>query len=108
MTVAGIDPAAVDPGTVELIDVRDRERYEEGHIPGAESVPLDDLEDVVDRREWSDEVVVACSVGETSRQATRLIDAYAEDATVASMSGGYEAWDGSVVATGTDAATDPD
>lgn len=94
MTVTEIDPADVDPETAEVIDIRDRDDFEEGHIPGAENVPLDDLEDVVDDREWSDEVVVACYVGQTSQQAARLIDAYADDATVASMAGGYEAWDG--------------
>ncbi|WP_227378015.1 rhodanese-like domain-containing protein [Haladaptatus halobius] len=94
MTATKIDPDDVDPATADVIDIRDADNFKEGHIPGAENIPLDDLEDVVDEREWGDEVVVACYVGQTSQQAARLIDAYADDATVASMSGGYERWDG--------------
>lgn len=94
MTVTEIDPDNVDPETADVIDIRDADNFAEGHIPGAENIPLDDLEDVVDEREWDDEVVVTCYVGQTSQQAARLIDAYADDATVASMAGGYEEWDG--------------
>src|SRR5262249_8970076 len=31
-------------GTVTVIDVRPREEYEQGHLPGAVSVPLDEIE----------------------------------------------------------------
>ncbi|MFC4549326.1 MULTISPECIES: rhodanese-like domain-containing protein [Halorussus] len=94
MTAGEVEPEEVDPSTADVIDIRDADDFAEGHIPEAENVPLDDLEDVVDDREWGDEVVVACYVGQTSKQAARLIDAYADDAAVASMAGGYERWDG--------------
>lgn len=96
MTVTEIDPNEVDPETADVIDIRDADNFVEGHIPGAENIPLDDLEDVVDDREWGDEVVIVCYVGQTSQQAARLIDAYADDTTVASMAGGYEDWDGTL------------
>lgn len=96
MTVTEIAPEDVDLDSANVIDIRDPDNFQEGHIPGAENIPLDDLEDVVDEREWGDEVVVACYVGQTSRQAARLIDAYADDATVASMAGGYESWEGTL------------
>ncbi|HXH06186.1 MAG TPA: rhodanese-like domain-containing protein [Vicinamibacterales bacterium] len=38
-----------DRGAVLVVDVRSREAYDEGHIPGALSVPLDDLEAQIDR-----------------------------------------------------------
>ncbi|WP_266080651.1 rhodanese-like domain-containing protein [Haladaptatus caseinilyticus] len=94
MTVEQIDPTDVDTEIADVIDIRDEDSFAEGHIPGAENVPLDNLEEVVDEREWNDEVVVACYVGQTSQQAARLIDAYADDVIVASMSGGYKKWDG--------------
>ena len=37
--------AALQRDDVTLIDVRDRESYAEGHIPGAISVPIDELEE---------------------------------------------------------------
>lgn len=90
-----IDPADVEAEradeSVDVIDIRDPEAYAEGHIPGAENVPLDALEDVVEDREWAETVVTACYIGETSVQAARLIDAYS-DSEVRSMAGGYEDW----------------
>ncbi|WP_224332763.1 rhodanese-like domain-containing protein [Haloprofundus halobius] len=77
----------------DLVDIRSREDFADAPIDGAENVPVDELESVVEEREWADEVVVSCYVGETSVQAARLIDHYADDADVASMAGGYEAWD---------------
>ncbi|WP_224270119.1 rhodanese-like domain-containing protein [Haloprofundus salinisoli] len=78
---------------IDLVDIRDREDFEDAPIDGAENVPVDELEAVVEEREWADEVIVSCYIGETSVQAARLIDHYADDAEVASMTGGYEAWD---------------
>ncbi|WP_101295502.1 rhodanese-like domain-containing protein [Halegenticoccus soli] len=77
----------------DLVDIRDADAYDEAHIPGAENVPLDDLEDAVDDREWADEVIVACYVGESSVQVARFLDART-DAEVSSMAGGYDAWRG--------------
>lgn len=34
-----------DPGTYNLIDVRQPKEYEQGHLPGAVLVPLAELED---------------------------------------------------------------
>jgi rhodanese-related sulfurtransferase len=34
-----------DAGDLVLIDVRDRASYQAGHIPGARSIPLDDIDE---------------------------------------------------------------
>lgn len=90
-----IDPADVEDErgeeSVDVIDVRDPDAYAEGHIPGAENVPLDELENVVDERDWAETVVTACYIGKSSVQAARLIEAYS-DSEVSSMTGGYEDW----------------
>jgi thiosulfate sulfurtransferase len=93
-----IDPDEVKRrrSDLDVVDIRDANAYADGHIPDAENVPLDELEDVVDAREWGDEVVVACYIGESSVQAARFVDHYV-DGEVASMAGGYEEWDGDVV-----------
>ena len=78
---------------LQVVDIRDADAYADGHLPGAENVPLDEVEGAVETRDWDDEVVVACYIGESSVQAARLSDHYS-DADVASMAGGYEAWDG--------------
>lgn len=77
---------------LQVVDIRNPDAYESGHIPGAENLPPERLETVVEDRDWNDEVVVACYVGESSVQAARLIGHYS-DAEVASLAGGYESWD---------------
>lgn len=80
---------------VQVVDIRPREAYDAGHIPGAESVPFDEFTTEIDTREWRDDIVVACPIGQSSRQAARLLEAYEgvpEDARIANLDGGYEAW----------------
>ena len=85
---------------VQLIDIRDTEAYEEGHIPEADNIPLEELGDRAEENEWvrneGDEIVVACYIGETSVQAARMLEAYegTGNATVSTMVGGYEDWSG--------------
>lgn len=86
--------------SIQLIDIRDTEAYEEGHIPESENIPLDELGDRAEEIEWgtddTDEIVVACYIGETSVQAARMLEAYegTGNATVSTMAGGYEEWSG--------------
>ncbi|AGB33459.1 Rhodanese-like protein [Natrinema pellirubrum DSM 15624] len=77
----------------DLIDIRDDEDYAEGHLPEAEHLTIDELEDTVVDRDWADDVVVYCYIGQTSVQAARLIEEYGDAERVASMAGGYDAWE---------------
>ncbi|MGQ3412634.1 rhodanese-like domain-containing protein [Natrinema sp. LN54] len=77
----------------DLIDIRDDEDYAEGHLPEAEHVTVDELEETVVDRDWADDVVVYCYIGQTSVQAARLIEEYGDAERVASMAGGYDAWE---------------
>jgi len=77
----------------DLIDIRGDEDYAEGHLPEAEHLTVDELEDAVVDRDWADDVVVYCYVGQTSVQAARLIEEYGDADRVASMAGGYDAWE---------------
>lgn len=99
--------AEIDAGTlrerleagerVQVVDIRQEAAYHEGHIPGAVNLPLERFARDVDAVDWGEEIVVACPIGESSKQAARLLAAYegvAEGATVANLSGGYRAWDG--------------
>ncbi len=77
----------------DLLDVRDEEAYDDGHLPEAEHVTIDELEETVVDRDWADDVVVYCYIGQTSVQAARLIEEYGDAERVASMAGGYDAWE---------------
>lgn len=81
---------------VQIVDTRQPEDYEAGHIPGAINIPLDELPKRVEEVDWGDDVVVACPIGQSSIQGARLIESYEgveEDAEIASMAGGYAEWD---------------
>lgn len=80
----------------EVIDIRDEETFQLGHIPGAENLPFYRFVSEVETRAWGDEIVVVCPMGESSLQAARLLESYegvGEDATIFNMEGGYSAWE---------------
>ncbi|WP_049983363.1 rhodanese-like domain-containing protein [Halorubrum sp. BV1] len=87
----------VQAGDIRVIDTRSPEQYERGHIPGAINVPLGDLPSRISDIDWDDtDVVCACPVGQSSKQAAMLIQSYEgveADVLVASMAGGYEEWE---------------
>ena len=81
-----------DPAPV-LVDVRERDEYEQGYIPGALHIPRGNLESRVERAipDRSTPVVIYCSSGNRSVYAAKtLAELGYED--VVSMSGGFQAW----------------
>jgi len=93
-----------DGADVEVVDIRDPEAFEQGHVPGAVNVPLPELPRRVDEHEWdADEIVCVCPIGQSSIQAARLLGSYEaiDGDAVASMAGGYREWDGELEATAT-------
>jgi rhodanese-related sulfurtransferase len=81
---------------VQVVDIRPEREYERGHVPGALNLPMDRFATGIEEIEWGEDVVVACPIGESSIQAARLLDSYEgvpETARVASLEGGYRAWE---------------
>jgi len=74
-----------------ILDVREPEEWEEGHIPGATLIPLGELEGRVDELPRDREIVVACRSGNRSK-AGRDILVEAGFTQVTSMSGGLTGW----------------
>lgn len=96
MTPEALKRRLDDGEPVQVIDIRLPAAFEQGHIPGAENVPFHEFARSVADRDWSDDIVVACPMGESSLQAARLLEAYegvSADATVSNLVGGYEAWE---------------
>ncbi len=73
-----------------LLDVRTTEEYRSGHIPGADSMPLDNLSKRMKRLPKNREIVCICRSGKRSKQATQQL----EEAgfTAFNMKGGLNAW----------------
>lgn len=90
--VAGLK-AAMDAGSVRLIDVRTPAEYADARVPGAVNIPLDQLEsrlaDVADDK--AAEVYLICAVGGRSKRATKAL-AQAGFQRPINVAGGTNGW----------------
>ncbi len=98
----------IDPETLQetldddtdrrIVDIRNPASFRRGHIPDSENVPFEELPDRVASLAGADHVVTVCPHGKASVQAARLIGSFegTTDATVESLAGGLEAWDGPI------------
>jgi molybdopterin/thiamine biosynthesis adenylyltransferase/rhodanese-related sulfurtransferase len=76
-----------------LLDVREQDEWQEGHLPGAVHVPRGNLEARVEAvlPDRSREIVVYCAVGARSAFATKSLIELGYD-NVASLAGGFTDW----------------
>ncbi len=78
-----------------LIDVRQSDEYEKGHIPGAVLIPLPELPDKLSELRSDQSIVTYCRLGRRSLAAAQLI-ADELGIEVFTIDGGIMAWDGLV------------
>jgi len=76
---------------VRVVDVREPEELEGGHIPGVAHVPLGDLARVASRWSPREPVVLVCRSGRRSARGVHLLEALGFDR-AASMTGGMLGW----------------
>lgn len=73
----------------ELIDVRTKDEFDRGHMPGARSFPLDEIRERVDELTAKD-LIVTCQVGVRGHSATLLLGELGFN--VKNLDGGYQPW----------------
>jgi rhodanese-related sulfurtransferase len=107
ISVEEVEALLDDEHRPRIVDIRSPGEFARGHIPGSENVPFGELPDRIDELAGADHIVTVCPHGKASVQAARLIGSYegTEDATVESMAGGLEAWQGNFEATTDDGET---
>jgi len=76
-----------------LLDVRQPNEYESGHIPGAKLIPLPDLTDRLAEIDPQKPALVYCAIGGRSRVAAQMLSGKGFRA-VYNLSGGFKAWQG--------------
>jgi rhodanese-related sulfurtransferase/transcriptional regulator with XRE-family HTH domain len=78
-------------GDIQVIDVREPDEWETGHLPGAHLVPLGELRDDPRRYLGRDKVLFVCEKGARSLSAAKLFEQLGLSA-VYSLEGGTRAW----------------
>lgn len=80
---------------VRLVDIRSPESFEQGHIPGSDNIPFEELPQRVEELDGEDRIITICPLGKSSIQAARLIASYegTSEATVESLDGGLREWE---------------
>jgi len=73
----------------EVIDVRTRDEFDRGHIPGARSLPLDEIRERIAEIP-SDHLIATCQVGIRGHTATLLLGELGFK--VKNLDGGYQTW----------------
>jgi len=76
--------------TVQLVDVREKERYEKGHIPEAVSIPYSEESEFLERFQKSGVIVICCDRGNLSAKVTLRMRKAGYPAY--SLAGGYEGY----------------
>lgn len=60
-------------GEYQLIDVREIDEYEAGHIPGTKNIPLSEFQDRVDEISEEAPVILVCQTGVRSERAAMFL-----------------------------------
>ncbi len=77
-----------------VVDVRNRSEYEQGHIPGAICIPLNEIEST-DLLGVNEKILVYCQMGSRSREAVRKLAKMGY--TDVHEFGGLNKWTGNIV-----------
>ncbi|CAM3803526.1 rhodanese-like domain-containing protein [Mesobacillus zeae] len=85
----------VEEGQVEVIDVRTPAEFKEGHIPGAESIPLKELGEKLTSLDRKGNYLIVCKGGGRSADASTLLNDE-NFKNIYNMTGGMDDWNGEI------------
>ncbi|MGT2772133.1 rhodanese-like domain-containing protein [Streptococcus marimammalium] len=75
---------------LNLIDVRERDEYDSGHIPGAQNLPLSDFQSIYQTLNQEKDYYIVCQSGSRSLMASQFLTAKGYH--VINVEGGTSAW----------------
>jgi hydroxyacylglutathione hydrolase len=78
-------------GNVQLIDVRNQDEWDAGHVPGATLIPVDDLFSRIDELDHDKKLLFICAMGVRSALACEMAAAF-EYTNLFNIEGGTGAW----------------
>ncbi|MCK8817903.1 thioredoxin domain-containing protein [Natroniella sulfidigena] len=80
----------------QIIDVRTKREYQEGHIPNSINIPVTKITDNLDKLAKEEEIITVCASGRRSKKAAKKL-VTADYNKVKNMSGGMNAWQGDII-----------
>lgn len=80
---------------VNIVDVRERDEFQEAHIEGANNYPLSEIGEWIDTLDRAEEYIVICRSGARSTQAAWQMEA--KGYKVVNIEDGLMSWPGEVV-----------
>ena len=81
----------IDQGNITIVDIRDSDSFEEGHIESAISVNDTNIEEFASTADKNKPVLCYCYMGFSSQNAAQYFKEQGFE-TVYSMTGGYTGW----------------
>lgn len=78
------------PENAVCLDVRKKEEYDKGHIPGYQNIPLDELRERLGEIDRSKEIYLTCQIGLRGYLAQRILAQNGIE--TRNLSGGYALW----------------
>lgn len=79
---------------VRVVDVRSPGEFEGGHIPGAESVPIDTFEQAAASWDKTQPVILYCQSGSRSQMAIEILQRAGYQGTIYHLANGIMEWNG--------------
>jgi rhodanese-related sulfurtransferase len=77
---------------LQILDVRERSEWRDGHIPGSLHVPYHDIRSLPDGLDPTRPAAVICASGQRSATAASLVSAYGADQVIHVVDGGVPLW----------------
>jgi rhodanese-related sulfurtransferase len=78
--------------SLQILDVRERDEWDRGHIPGSIHVPYHDIHSMPDAIDPSRPVAVVCGSGQRSAVAASLVARFGGEHVVHVVDGGVGTW----------------
>ena len=82
-----------DPGAIQVLDVRERDEWESGHIPGSQHVPYHDLHELPGGLDPERPVAAVCASGQRAAVAASLLQRHGAARVLHVVEGGVPRWD---------------
>jgi rhodanese-related sulfurtransferase len=80
------------PKNSAIIDIRTQEEYSEGHVPGAQNIPVDQIaQHTADLKKY-DQIYLYCRSGGRVSVATQILESQGLSNVSSVLSGGFPNW----------------